>query len=350
MLAKRLWPLLAVALAMHAPGSLAQPPAKPTPLPAINPTLAKLDQTIQGLDGPGFAIVAGEAAGMIAAACEEGAIQLWPKDVVLSVRHGTGTSQTLRGHQGPVTSLAWNGGPVLASAGVDHTILLWSVADGRVLHTLATGPIIRALALSPDGQTLASAGDDPAVQLWQAGTGKPAARLPGHTDWVMCLAFSPDGRQLASAGYDGVVRLWEIPSGQRINGFRAAPPPPPKTDPEPVIVWSLAFSADGKQLAAGTADGAIHLLNLTDGKILRSLPGHTSAVTGLAFHASGTVLASASKDRTVRLWNPANGQPFKVLEGHEAWVHGVVFVVQGTRLASVGADRTVRLWDLTPTK
>ena len=87
---------------------------------------------------------------------------------------------------------------------------------------------------------------------------------------------------------------------------------------------------------------------MADGKLARSVPGHTGSVTGLAFHPSGTVLASCSKDRTVRLWNPANGQSLtpKPLEGHTAWVQGVVFVAQGTRLASIGADRTVRIWNL----
>jgi WD40 repeat protein len=329
-------------------GTLAQQPAKLPPQPPINPTLARLDQAITGLDGPGWALAAGNKAGMVAVGCEEGSVQLWQRDVLLGIRNGSNTGNVLHGHHGPITSLAWNGSPVLASAGVDHKIVLWSMTDGRALHTLPVGQIIRALAMSPDGRLLASAGDDLAVQLWQVETGKPAAVLPGPRDWVLCLTFSPDGSQLAAAGYDGVIRLWDMPAGKKRRDVSAAPPPPPKTTPEPVIVWSLAFSPDGKQVAAGTAEGVIHLLNLADGKVVRSLQGHTSAVTGVQFHPGGTLLASSSKDRTVRLWNLTNGQPFKVLEGHGAWVQGVAFVAQGTRLVSAGADQTVRIWDLNP--
>jgi WD40 repeat protein len=339
----------ALTLAAVVSGTLAQqPPGKQPAFPPVNPAQARLDQTFAGLGGPGLALTGGGPAGRIAAGCEDGTIQLWHQDVLLGIRNGSNTSNVFPGHQGPVISLAWNGGPVLASAGVDHKIQLLSVVDGQILRSLPAGQIVRTLAMSPDGRILAGAGDDRTIHFWQVDTGKSSADMPGHTDWVLCLAFSPDGKQLASAGYDGIIRLWDNQTAKKLREFQAGPPPAPKTIPEPVIVWSLAFSPDGKELAAGTADGGIHLHNPADGKLVRSLAGHGSAVTGLQFHPGGTILASASKDRTVRLWNPVNAQPFKVLEGHEAWVQGVTFLSQGTRLASVGADQTVRIWDLNP--
>jgi hypothetical protein len=104
---------------------------------------------------------------------------------------------------------------------------------------------------------------------------------------------------------------------------------------------------DGKLIAVGGSDARIDLFQAADGKLVRSMPGHTSTIAALVFHPSGSVLVSAGKDRTIRLWNAANGQMMKSLEGHTAWVQGVAFLDDGTRLASVGADRTVRLWNLT---
>lgn len=338
----------AVALALLAWAGLvpAQPPAKAPPLPAINPPNARLEQVIGGLSGPGLAVAYGEAADRLVAACEEGTIQSWGKDVLLNVRAGSGTADLVAAHDGPVLALAWNGGPVLASAGLDRKLVFWSWAEGKPRQAHSCEALVRALALSPDGSLLASAGNDPAVQLWDVATAKPKAQLKDHTDWVLALAFSPDGKQLASADCTGAIRLWNLADGKKALNLPAPPVPAPKEPPEPSPVESLAFAPDGKSLAAGSGNGQIALLNVADGKPVRTFAGHASAVTSLAFHPSGTLLVSASKDRTVRLWNPANGQPYRILEGHTAWVQGVVLLAQGTRLASVSADQTIRLWNL----
>jgi WD40 repeat protein len=326
----------------------AQQPAPPT-LPPIQPNQAGLEQVLGGLDGPGCALAYSESTGILAAACEGPSIHYWSKEVIQGVRGGNGTPHVLKEHQGPITALAWSSGQILASAGMDKKIIFTHMPDGRVEKNIPTSHIVRSLAMSPDGKTLAAAGEDPEIQLWDVASAKPGPKLVGSTDWVLCLAFSVDGQRLASGGYDGTVRLWEVSSGKKLLDIAATPPPPPNTPSPPTnVVFTLAFSPDGKQLAIGGTDAQIHLFNTADGKSIRTIPGHAGSVTGLAFHPSGTVLASSSKDHTVRLWNPANGQPLtgKPLEGHTAWVQGLVFVAEGTRLASIGADRTVCLWNL----
>ncbi len=329
----------------QAPGSAQSP--KPPSYPPINPAAARLEQVIAGLDGPGFAVAASESSGMLIAGCDRGTIQSWGKDVLLGIRPGTGSANVLRGHQGAVVALAWNGGAVFASAGLDRKIILWDAHEGKPRHIFDSARLIHCLAISPDGKWLAVGTENPVVELWDIETGKPGPKLSEHADWVTSLAFSGDGKQLASGDYAGKVCLWEMPSAKKVRSLPAPPMPPPKEPPVPSPAEALAFSPDGKTLALGQGHGLIQLINLADGKLIRDLPGHTSAVTELAWHPTGNVLASASKDRTVRLWNPANAQAVKVLEGHNAWVEGVVFLAQGARLASVSADQTVRLWDLT---
>lgn len=342
------WVIAGFAFAVLTLGlAVAQQPAPAVAPGALAPAQARPDQVITGLDGPGLAVVYDEDAGILAAGCDHGTIQYWNKDVVMGVRAGSGTPHVLHAHQGPVTALVWRGS-VLASAGADRKILLWTMPDGQTLHTFEASASVRALALSPDGRLLAAGCDSGAIEIWDVATARLGGRLDGHTDWVAALAFTADGKQLASGGFDGTVRLWDMATGKPALEIPARPMLSASTTGNPVsAVLCLAFSRDGKMLAIGGTDAQIHLVNPADGKLIRSLAGHTSSITSLAFHPTASLLVSSSKDRTIKLWDPANVQAVKSLDGHTAWALGVVFVDHGNRLASVGADQTMRLWDLT---
>jgi WD40 repeat protein len=104
---------------------------------------------------------------------------------------------TLAGHVGPVEDLAFRpDGRFLASAGQDHTVVIWDVAAHREWATLSgLFDPVTAVAWSPDGQRLASAGLDHMVTLWQT--------EPGHAVTEVCRRLERDFGQRHPACTDG---------------------------------------------------------------------------------------------------------------------------------------------------
>src|SRR5215468_1656405 len=93
------------------------------------------------------------------------------------------------------------------------------------------------------------------------------------------------------------------------------------------LVYSVAFSPDGKLLATGSFDNSIKLWDFAAGKEARTLTGHTAPVYCVAWSPDGKPLASGAgnADKSVRLWDPAAGKETKNLGTHGNAVYSVAF-------------------------
>jgi WD40 repeat protein len=60
---------------------------------------------------------------------------------------------------------------------------------------------------------MATAGGDKVVRVWDVETGKELAALP-CPGRVAMVAFSPDGKSLAAGSEDGSVRIWVVPAAK----------------------------------------------------------------------------------------------------------------------------------------
>jgi WD40 repeat protein len=65
------------------------------------------------------------------------------------------------------------------------------------------------VAFSPDGKLLATGGQE-CVYLWNTVTGKQRRRFAGHGGEVTALAFTADGRRLISGSADGTGLVWDV--------------------------------------------------------------------------------------------------------------------------------------------
>ncbi|MCK9461696.1 MAG: protein kinase [Proteobacteria bacterium] len=147
------------------------------------------------------------------------------------------------------------------------------------------------------------------------------------------VAFSPDGRSVAASAKDGAVEIWGVGDGRRVRKIQA----------HTGAAWAIAFSRDGKLLASAGADGVVRLFDATGGGKVAELAGHAGDVYDVAF-ATGDVLFSCGHDGTVRSWDVSGRRQLLELRGHDGPVHGVAVSEDGALVASGGRDRTVRIW------
>jgi RNA polymerase sigma factor (sigma-70 family) len=253
----------------------------------------------------------------------------------------------------------------------DPKVFTWQVINlldlrtGQVRHKLEPQEgRFKAAVFSPDGKTLATmkgvktivgnhqSDDNNRIQVWEAATGKQLFEFPAYAENFSqghChLAFSPDGKKLAAAATASSLHVWDLARGRE--------------DPE----WAethhdetdcVVFSPDGRTLASGSADHTIALWDAATGAQRLRLRGHEGIVSSLAFSPDGKWFASASRfnDQTVRLWDAATGKELRryvvpsVDNGNGSFtgvLTWVIFVANGKILAAGGTDRKVRLWDV----
>ena len=159
-------------------------------------------------------------------------------------------------------------------------------------------------------------------------------QLASGSPVVDSVAFSPDGKTLAAGGDDGHVGLWDVATGRRTTPLDEGSP-----------VDSLAFSPGGKTLAVGDAGGYIGLWDVATGQQTTPLD-EGSPVNSVAFSPGGKTLAVGDDDGNVGLWDVATGQQTTAPLDEGSPVESVAFSPDGKTLAVGDYGGHVGLWDV----
>jgi WD40 repeat protein/energy-coupling factor transporter ATP-binding protein EcfA2 len=159
---------------------------------------------------------------------------------------------------------------------------------------------------------------------------------------ITSLELSPDGAKLAGAGAKGNLYIWDVRNNYAETSIRI-----PNAS-----LTAVCYAPDSKTLVVGTTSGQVFIIE--NGKISRTLSGHTAGITNIRFNYKGSFMATASKDWSVRLWNYKNlrMQPI-VLSDHD-WVWNLAFTpddeqliagIQSVKETKIGqVDQTIHAW------
>src|SRR4030088_1245683 len=161
-----------------------------------------------------------------------------------------------------------------------------------------------------------------------------SAQLRGHGGPVRALAISPDGQTAVTGSFDSTAIRWSLTrnAAEQVLRFHDD------------AVNAVVLLRDGRAATAG-ADGRIAIWTPGNARPDAVLEGHTAPIAALALSPDGATLASASWDHSVRLWPLAGGGP-RVLEGHTQNVNGLAFAPGGRTPVSLSSAQSVRIWPL----
>ncbi len=211
----------------------------------------------------------------------------------------------------------------LLSAGDDKGATLWNVAFqpgnpppatfGKPIQSFAHPAGVRDAAISSDGNTVVTAGDDKLARTWKVASDGPIKSF-SHPNLVDSVAYDPKGDLLATSCHDGKVRIWDIKKGSALHTMIHTVPD--NKSQQPTAVYCVAWSLDGKHLASGSLDHSIKIWNSADGKLVKEIKGfdektapkgHHDGIFCIAYSPDGKQIASGSSDRTIKIWNAADG-------------------------------------------
>jgi WD40 repeat protein len=156
------------------------------------------------------------------------------------------------------------------SVGEDHRVILWNVDTQQAVRPTMVEMDVRSAAVGGSGvlalglqklvgntfrSSFANAHEIKAtdtVRLIDAASGAQIREMEGEDQDLDAVGVSPDGRFVAAAGSAKSASVWDTVTGKLVTRIPFEAP-----------ATALAFSLDGKWLAAGTRGGAIALYRLS---------------------------------------------------------------------------------------
>lgn len=275
-------------------------------------------------------------------------------------------------------------GRIVAFGGNPGAIQLYDASSHRFLRSLEKDDkidrTVETLEFSPDGRSLAAGlqyGSD--VTVWNIAKERDRT-LPGRGH---LLRFGSQGRTLTTVDAQGTVTVWTLRSAEHTSSriptgggcFRTALSPNGDevacgTENGTVIILNttthkratlrlshrpdgLAFTPDGRSLAVTSdADEYVRIFDIASHRRTAELRSDSFSMEGaLAFSPDGKTLAIPSYDPgsgagTVEIWNVVTAMVTATLQDGEEKLHDLEFSPDGRTLAIAGEDRGGQLWDV----
>jgi len=206
--------------------------------------------------------------------------------------------RTMKGHEGRVGSIAWNGYNI-CSGSRDRSILVRDVRAQDDYYCKFTGhkQEICGLKWSFDENMLASGGNDNKLFVWSLKNQAEITRFSQHNAAVKAIAWSPHQHNILASGggtADRCIRFWNLQTLSQIDCVDTGSQ-----------VCNLMFSKNTNEIVSthGYSLNQIIVWRYPSMQKLATLTGHTYRVLYLANSPCGQNIVTGAGDETLRFWN-----------------------------------------------
>ena len=273
---------------------------------------------------------------------------------VWNVEQRYAVTPVLRAHTQTVDSVAFSpDGKHFVSSGADGQVLVWRLAPYSPL-SLTLGADYTGdgqVAFSPNGALMAVGGRNE-VTLWNVKSGSkaqtlliPASDRDNADDDIGGIAFSPDGKMLAAGDQLAQVIVWNLasgaPVGPPLKGHRQLLPTMPN------FVWDVVFSPDSALLVSSGEDGQAIVWNVNTWSIVHTFTADSSLLERqAAFSPDGRYLAVGGGNQNITIWDVARGSVARTLNTGGVSARALAFYPHETAtLAALDSNGMITTWD-----
>ncbi|MGE0421156.1 MAG: WD40 repeat domain-containing protein [Reyranellaceae bacterium] len=237
-------------------------------------------------------------------------------------------------------SRLWTASPTTSGPQIWDTMAgrLWDAGSGKVIATIPGSLVVPRPAFSADGRYMAVATADASVRIIALADGATAQLLHMPRRKLSALALSPDGSRLLTASHDGTRLMWDVKSGAEAFYLPGLSYP----------IDEAIFSPDGRQIVIRGKDA--RLLDAGTGEVIRIFNGHQRWLQSVAMSADGAFILTTAANEAARLWSTSDGEAVAML-GVTRAVHpstfspgSSAFSPDGTHALTISHDRVARLW------